>query len=81
MIIYVIIIIAHLCVLSISFSQKMKKVTVPEQMYKVLIWCENQQIHAEYIYTEHENKFDVSVYLTIHANILKLIRKSPCIRI
>ena len=36
---------------------------VPDAWYKVLAWRENGDLQAEYIYTKHEDKNDVSLIL------------------
>ena len=38
---------------------------VPEYWYKLLVWCENSALQAEYICAEHENKIDVSSNIAI----------------
>ena len=38
------------------------KVVVPAAMYKVLVWCDKEKLHAEYIHTKHQNTVKVSTY-------------------
>ena len=49
----------HICRMNIQ------KFIVPEYWYKLLVWCENGALQAEYIFTKHEDKKEVSINIII----------------
>ena len=46
------------------------KVVVPDAMYKLLVWCDKGKLHAEYIYTKHQNTVKVSIALSSNYSCL-----------
>ena len=43
------------------------EITIPEHWYKLLVWCENGNMEAEYIFSDHVDINNVSVtYMHVH---------------